>query len=216
MSWDFISTSYPRAAKPHGCAECHRVIPIGEKHVYTCGRFEGDFMAYRMCSECSDIADAWCDALDCGEGFPLGELRQSLADEGIEDVPAFVADYKARRLVAQTEARRRDAVKAGRQRAVMDITDERIRHVEHLGYDLSHDDEHVDGSLSRAAACYAAPDAIEWGTWISRARRALKWPWERRNWKPKSRRENLVRAGALIVAEIERLDRASAPKSDTL
>jgi hypothetical protein len=28
-------------------------------------------------------------------------------------------------------------------------------------------------------------------------------------WKPKLRRENLVRAGALIIAEIERLDRAS-------
>lgn len=30
----------------------------------------------------------------------------------------------------------------------------------------------------------------------------MKW------WKPKSQRENLVRAGALIAAEIDRLDRA--------
>lgn len=36
------------------------------------------------------------------------------------------------------------------------------------------------------------------------------WAWHSRWWKPKDRRCNLVRAGALIVAEIERLDRAAA------
>jgi hypothetical protein len=36
------------------------------------------------------------------------------------------------------------------------------------------------------------------------------WPWEDKWWKPKDRRRDLVRAGALIVAEIERLDRLAA------
>jgi hypothetical protein len=36
------------------------------------------------------------------------------------------------------------------------------------------------------------------------------WPWSVQWWKPKDRRRDLVRAGALIVAEIERLDRAAA------
>lgn len=34
------------------------------------------------------------------------------------------------------------------------------------------------------------------------------WPWDREWWKPKDRRRNLVRAAALLIAEIERLDRA--------
>ena len=33
------------------------------------------------------------------------------------------------------------------------------------------------------------------------------WPWVRRWWKPTDRRRDLVKAGALILAEIERLDR---------
>jgi hypothetical protein len=34
-----------------------------------------------------------------------------------------------------------------------------------------------------------------------------EWPWESTAWKPKGTRADLVRAGALILAEIERLDR---------
>lgn len=35
------------------------------------------------------------------------------------------------------------------------------------------------------------------------------WPWQRKWWKPKDPRRDLVRAGALIIAEIERIDRAA-------
>ncbi len=35
------------------------------------------------------------------------------------------------------------------------------------------------------------------------------WPWDASWWKPKDRRSDLVRAAALLVAEIERLDRAA-------
>ncbi|MBY5804125.1 hypothetical protein [Rhizobium leguminosarum] len=44
-----------------------------------------------------------------------------------------------------------------------------------------------------------------WSAWFS------IWPWERRFWKPTERRRDLVKAAALIIAEIERLDRASVP-----
>lgn len=43
------------------------------------------------------------------------------------------------------------------------------------------------------------------------------WPWDWAWWKPKNPRRDLVRAAALIIAEIERLDRAaeaSAAKAD--
>lgn len=35
------------------------------------------------------------------------------------------------------------------------------------------------------------------------------WPWDASWWKPNARRRNLVKAGALILAEIERIDRAA-------
>lgn len=41
---------------------------------------------------------------------------------------------------------------------------------------------------------------------------AYHWPWSREWWKPKNPRRDLVKAGALIVAEIERLDRLEAQK----
>ena len=34
------------------------------------------------------------------------------------------------------------------------------------------------------------------------------WPWERDWWKPVDNRRDLVRAGALISAELDRMDRA--------
>lgn len=87
--------------------------------------------------------------------------------------------------------------------AARDVLAERRRQVEAEGWTPEHDDDHGDGSLALAAACYAdkdRPDGMCPG----------RWPWHASDWKPKDRRADLVRAGALILAEIERLDRASA------
>jgi hypothetical protein len=46
-------------------------------------------------------------------------------------------------------------------------------------------------------------------------RREYGWPWDLKWWKPTTPRRDLVKAAALIVAEIERLDRAAlAPEGD--
>lgn len=85
--------------------------------------------------------------------------------------------------------------------AIEDIAAERRRQIEVEGWHAEHDDKHIDGSMGLAAAAYATAyqDEIGYG--------ASLWPWEWEWWKPKDRRRDLVRAGALIVAEIERLDR---------
>lgn len=92
----------------------------------------------------------------------------------------------------------------GTLRAIQDIEHERRRQVTEEEWTPEHDDQHDDGSMARAAACYAAHPFMPtraWGTLPT------IWPWMPRWWKPKDRRRDLVRAGALIVAEIERLDR---------
>jgi hypothetical protein len=91
-------------------------------------------------------------------------------------------------------------------RAVRDVLSERQRQIEVEGWDTQHDDEHQGGhgSLAVAAAYYAMHGRRGVGQVI--------WPWEKEWCKPKDERRNLVRAGALILAEIERLDRAEAAR----
>ena len=108
-------------------------------------------------------------------------------------------------------------------KAISDIIAERRRQVEREGFTPNHDDEHMFGEIALAAAAYALDAAssgreahliIERGNkrarggWISLPH--VVWPWDLSWWKPGARRANLVKAGALIVAEIERIDRATA------
>jgi len=80
-----------------------------------------------------------------------------------------------------------------------EIAAERQRQQTTEGWTAQHDDAHSRGEMADAAACYAAT------TYIFHA----LWPWGNECCKPKDRRSDLILAGALIVAEIERLDRAS-------
>lgn len=90
--------------------------------------------------------------------------------------------------------------------AMNDVFLERRRQVEEEGWSGPHDDGHEGGQLADAAACYAL------GT--ERVRSFKLWPWDWKWWKPADRRRDLVRAGALIVAEIERLDRIKTQPSN--
>lgn len=110
-------------------------------------------------------------------------------------------------------------------RAARDVLKERNRQISVEGWTTKHDDAHSGGELALAASCYAAHTGadmalharaltIDWHHKISAAQEFVgrHWPWAREWWKPKDHRSNLVRAGALILAEIERIDRA-APKA---
>lgn len=87
--------------------------------------------------------------------------------------------------------------------ATKDVLGERLRQIEAEGLTVELDDWHDTGVLASAAGCYAmfslaypAGDPVGF------------WPWDKSWWKPSpDRRRNLVKAGALILAEIERLDR---------
>ncbi|EGT4286842.1 hypothetical protein DOX45_01215 [Cronobacter malonaticus] len=98
---------------------------------------------------------------------------------------------------------------APKSAAARDILAERQRQISAEGWTPEHDDEHSDGSLADAAACYAL---------LANSQLAgvpCYWPWDAKWWKPKNQRADLVRAAALIVAEIERIDRASGINLET-
>lgn len=87
--------------------------------------------------------------------------------------------------------------------AILDVIAERQRQQSVEGWMPEHDDEHCNGELAMAAVCYIN----ETGTVNRNGGKPWGWPWDASWWKPKTRRRNLVKAGALILAEIERLDR---------
>lgn len=90
------------------------------------------------------------------------------------------------------------------------INAERDRQVLVEGYDASHDAGHTT-DLVKAAASYLlhaiTPKDPGW-MWAHNASIGL-WPWDRDYYKPKTIREDLVRAGAMIAAALDAL-----PKED--
>lgn len=81
------------------------------------------------------------------------------------------------------------------------------------GFTAAQDDGYINGELARAAACYAHPDRPMLAGYRDRLPpRPAWWPerWSAFWWKPKDRRRDLIRAIALLVAEVEQLDRAEA------
>lgn len=118
------------------------------------------------------------------------------------------------------------------KKIIAEIAAERRRQTEREGWSIEHDDEHDDCSLAGAAACYALPEKHRGSIRLRRREERdiatrgecpimrtvtvnydvpQQWPasWHPSWWKPKDRRHDLIRAAALIVAELERIDRAS-------
>lgn len=97
------------------------------------------------------------------------------------------------------------------------ITEERQCQIEKEGYTVEHDDDHINGELALAARCYrfAASD-IESGLSVEEVTSNYhrQWPWEVQWFKvsPDLVR-NLVKSGALMLAEIERLKRNSPDRT---
>jgi hypothetical protein len=83
-----------------------------------------------------------------------------------------------------------------------EIARERQRQIEAEKFDSAHDDSHVDGELAKAAMVYAAPASVNMDV-------LHLWPWnpEENKREKHSRIRQLVIAGGLIAAEIDRLRR---------
>lgn len=101
--------------------------------------------------------------------------------------------------------------------AMQAIHAERKRQIEVEGWTPEHDDEHDSGEMLRAAVLYFHHSKDPTSLTMRNARRLgrpsreypLGWPWDPYWWKPKDPRRNLERAGALCLAERERLRRKS-------
>lgn len=91
------------------------------------------------------------------------------------------------------------------RQATLLLVMERGRQIEEKGYNRDHDDQHTKGELAIAAACYAVPE--EERVYEILYNQPTYWPFGEDNWKPtpEDRIRELSKAGALILAELERL-----------
>lgn len=114
-----------------------------------------------------------------------------------------------------------EAIKAGKAYTpgVQIVLDERRRQIQFEGYDAAHDDAHNSGDLARAAMCYEREPAERKmrvgtdGPTANVIEVPESWPWEGRAWKPSADRvRDLAKAGALYMAESDRLRRDGQPE----
>ncbi|MDJ3786454.1 DUF550 domain-containing protein [Salmonella enterica] len=96
-----------------------------------------------------------------------------------------------------------------------DIMSERLRQIHMEGWAPEHDDTYDGGELAGAAACYARHVSAR--GWVYAENPAAyqdedvpgDWPWAEEWWKPTTPYRDLEKAGALILAEMERINRVT-------
>lgn len=93
---------------------------------------------------------------------------------------------------------------------LMEVARERAKQIS-KGFDASQDDLYTTDELPRAAIVYALK-----GNGVETMLGRKIYPWNKQTFKDDGPRANLIKAAALLVAEIERLDRANAAPSYVL
>ncbi|MCO8625166.1 hypothetical protein KGP96_07510 [Burkholderia multivorans] len=162
--------------------------------------------------------DVRCSLLARGE--PLARELDAIADRAGDRTVCVIKPLGApsaadlatlRRLLATDRSNRATILRGvppgstvGISAAARDVLAERRRQIDVEGYTFRADDENRAGAMSSAAAAYALI-----GSGWSQAAALEFWPeaWSGERWKPADSRRNLVKATALLLAEIERIDR---------
>lgn len=150
----------------------------------------------------------------------LANLRRRIERAGEEGRPRPIFDGID---LLQNAINRLDTIRArgntaraetgeGLSKAAADVIAERRRQVEVEGWTADHDDGHDAFQMASAAMTY-----VHAAAWPNDQDRGFMryWPWDRKWWKPlKNARRKLVIAASLIIAEIDRIDRAASPSTD--
>ena len=136
----------------------------------------------------------------------MSEVKRFSAGDVFEGAEVVYAD-DLDRVAAERDAadERADVLSPGS--ALGDVHLERLRQIDVENRSPVDDDDYSLGQLAYAAAGYAQGSVP--AQQVQGCLRPSYWPWHPRWWKPGSPRRMLVKAAALILAEIERIDRAA-------
>jgi hypothetical protein len=144
----------------------------------------------------------------------LTEEKRMHDDLAVQDsMLAEINDLRAALARAPLPEQDDDARDAALTQAARDVLGERRRQIEVEGWTPEHDDAHGDGQMAVAAGYYALACGWPKERDIGHGQVPVYWPWAREWWKPRNKRTNLLRAAALILADIERIDRAAMSAS---
>jgi len=157
----------------------------------------------------SESINLWCDYSDgmwvaqaTGRLWDGNEAIGRIAGDPVAAVTALLAAQAFGAEPAAQAVRRVQITPAA-----ADVLAERQRQITEEDHRRSEDDEYQNDELIQAAAAYLAAN-----THFSHIGGQV-WPWDTFTFKPSTPRRNLVKAAALILAEIERLDRAGLKAS---
>ena len=179
---------------------------------------DGDSVELRF--ETEDGFDTGCDVSIVDQCQKTADVVRALLDELERNQQYIKRRDQENEDIALTVGRLRVELEAAEKRiaelevlafnpALLDVISERQRQRAVEGWTSEHDDAYQNSELADAAACYA----------INAHNQGLStpahWPWAPDWWKQSGPRRDLVKAGALILAEIERIDRAAAGKGET-
>lgn len=144
------------------------------------------------------------------DSLPKGDLATKM----IKEIDSLRAENsRLAKELRQAELQRNMVVDALKQSClegtgVQLISVERLRRLRHFNWTPEHDDWYENNQLADAALCYLKPDLA-----TGENGPPYFWPWGRVRWKPSDRISDLVKAGALIAAEIDRLLRKAMKSS---
>lgn len=89
---EFFRQSQPFARITHRCVECDRTIAVGERYIYSTGKWDGQITSYRRCLHCEAVAEALRE-MPCYCDYYLG-LWDTIADGWLDDLrSARTGDY---------------------------------------------------------------------------------------------------------------------------
>ncbi|MFU5937073.1 hypothetical protein ACM7PM_11480 [Pseudomonas aeruginosa] len=194
------------------------IAGINEAHAKLAGLYEAaqaqhsaGYAEARQCVNCrhigiNDAAD-YAACHDCRWTGPEPDEDKCPGCAGENCMAAACPECGGRyELVAEAKISTPAAQAGQMPQAWLDVQAERRRQITAEGWTPEHDDEHNGGELADAAACYAL-----WAGGINPGNWREFWPWAPEWLKHSEPRRMLVKAAALILAEIQRLDRAAAP-----
>ncbi len=81
---EFHTTKIVTGRKAYSCHECRDPIPVGTKHEYVSGKWDGDVSQFRNCLSCVEIRNHFA----CGGGFVYGEVWEDIRENFFPDMKA--------------------------------------------------------------------------------------------------------------------------------
>ncbi|MBE5528411.1 hypothetical protein A9J41_12950 [Laribacter hongkongensis] len=151
-----------------------------------------------------EAAEGWPEEV---ENICWGVVLGTTQEVQIADSEGNTTDLSGDRYVDYTLTDFQQFAKAAAEPAAwMDVLNERRRQMDVEGWTPEHDDAHENGEIATAAICYVLYSNADTST--KHLMVPQGWPWDYAWWKPTTPRRDLVKAAALLLAEIERIDRA--------